>query len=72
MPEVLVTLPQGFSQDNLTTLRGIIAEYPGMSPVKISLSTGIVFDAGERHMVDVDKVIGPLRVNFGANAVKII
>ncbi|MFM8554475.1 MAG: DNA polymerase III subunit alpha [Acidimicrobiales bacterium] len=72
VPEVLVTLPQGFSQDNLTTLRGIIAEYPGMSPVKISLSTGIVFDAGERHMVDVDKVIGPLRVNFGANAVKII
>ncbi|MGA1363179.1 MAG: DNA polymerase III subunit alpha, partial [Ilumatobacteraceae bacterium] len=72
VPEVLVTLPQGFSQDNLTTLRGIIADFPGMSPVKISLSTGIVFDAGERHMVDVDKVIGPLRVNFGANAVKII
>ncbi|MEY3745213.1 MAG: hypothetical protein RLZ48_891, partial [Actinomycetota bacterium] len=23
-------------------------------------------------MVDVDKVIGPLRVNFGANAVKIV
>jgi DNA polymerase-3 subunit alpha len=72
IPEVLVTLPQGFTQDSLGTLQEIIREYPGTSPVKISLSTGMVFDTGDRHLVDADKVIGPLRVNFGANSVRII
>ena len=72
IPEVLVTLPQGFTQDSLGTLQDIIREYPGTSPVKISLSTGMVFDTGDKHLVDADKVIGPLRVNFGANSVRII
>ena len=71
IPEVVVTLPSGLTPENLDTLRGIILEYPGDSPIKISLSSGRVFDTGANHLVDVDKVIGPLRVSFGANAVKI-
>ena len=71
VPEVLVTLPTGLTSENLDTLRGIILEYPGDSPIKIGLSSGRVFDTGANHLVDVDKVIGPLRVAFGANAVKI-
>ena len=71
-PEIIVTLPTGFTEANLATLKEIATEYPGVSPLKISISSGRVFDTGAGFMVDVDKVIGPLRVNFGANAVKIV
>ena len=71
-PEVIVTLPTGFTEANLATLKEIAVEYPGASPLKISISSGRVFATGANYMVDVDKVIGPLRVNFGANAVKIV
>ncbi|MEY4080295.1 MAG: polymerase alpha subunit [Actinomycetota bacterium] len=71
-PEIIVTLPTGFTEANLATLKEIATEYPGVSPLKITISSGRVFDTGAGFMVDVDKVIGPLRVNFGANAVKIV
>jgi DNA polymerase-3 subunit alpha len=70
--EVVVTLPSGITPESLDVLRNIINEYPGDSPVKISLSSGRKFSTGPRMLVDVDKVLGPLRVNFGADAVKIV
>ena len=71
-PEIIVTLPTGFTEANLAILKEIATEYPGESPLKISISSGRVFATGAGFMVDVDKVIGPLRVNFGANSVKIV
>ena len=59
IPEIIVTLPTGFTETNLATLKEIVTEYPGVSPLKISISSGRVFDTGSDFMVDVDKVIGP-------------
>ena len=72
IPEVVVTLPSGLTPENLAVLKEIITEYPGQSPLMIALTSGRVFDTGAGFLVDVDKVIGPLRVHFGANAVKIV
>jgi DNA polymerase-3 subunit alpha len=72
IPEVVVTLPSGITAESLEVLRGIITDYPGLSPIKISLSSGRQFSTGPKLLVDADKVLGPLRVNFGADAVKIL
>jgi DNA polymerase-3 subunit alpha len=72
IPEVVVTLPSGITAESLEVLRGIISDYPGLSPIKISLSSGRQFSTGPKLLVDADKVLGPLRVNFGADAVKIL
>jgi DNA polymerase-3 subunit alpha len=71
-PEIVVLLPAGFNEQSLSTLKGIIADYPGASPVKLGLSSGKVFDTGTEFCVDFSKAIGPLRLHFGANAVRVM
>ena len=70
IPSVVVSLPSGFTDENLAIIKEVIAEYPGPSPVMIGLSSGRVFDTGQT--VDFNKAIGPLRVNFGSSAVKLV
>jgi DNA polymerase-3 subunit alpha len=69
-PEILVQLASGFSGQDLAVLKGIIADYPGASPVKIMLTSGKIFDTGAEFCVDLTKAIGPLRLHFGVHAVK--
>lgn len=71
-PEIVVQLPAGFTEQSLSALKGIISEYPGASPVKLGLASGKVFDTGSEFCVDFTKAIGPLRLHFGANAVKVM
>jgi len=71
-PEIVVQLPAGFNEQSLTTLKGIIADYPGASPIKLGLSSGKVFDTGSEFCVDFAKAIGPLRLHFGAGSVKVM
>jgi len=70
-PDILVNLPSGFTEQNLSTLKGIINDYPGASPIKLVLSSGKVFDTGGEFCVDLAKAIGPLRLHFGVHAVKV-
>ena len=71
-PEILILLPAGFTPEKLETLKGIIADFPGVSPVKIQLAGGKVFDLGPKGLVDYDKAVAPLRLAFGSSAVKIV
>ncbi|MSZ55743.1 MAG: DNA polymerase III subunit alpha [Actinobacteria bacterium] len=70
--EVLITLPTGFNSTKLDALKAIIADFPGVSPVRLQLAGGKVFDLGPGHLVDIEKAVAPLRLTFGSNAVKII
>lgn len=69
IPEVLITLPAGFTMERLDDLKSIIAEFPGASPCKVGLAGGKVFDLGPDHCVDFEKALGPLRVAFGSTSV---
>ena len=71
-PELLLSLPAGFTPDKLTTLKSILAEFPGASPVKVKLAGGKVFDLGPHGSVDFEKAVGPLRVTFGSAAVQVV
>ena len=68
----MLSLPTGFTAGKLETLKGIIAEFPGVSPVRIQLVGGKMFDLGPGGLVDMDKAVGPLRLTFGSQSVKII
>jgi DNA polymerase-3 subunit alpha len=72
IPEVELSLPAGFTTEKLERLKAIIAEFPGTSPCKVKLPGGKVFDLGSSGLVDFEKALGPLRVTFGLNAVKIV
>jgi DNA polymerase-3 subunit alpha len=72
IPEVLLSLPAGFTDEKLEVLKAIIAEFPGVSPCKLKLAGGKIFDLGPSGLVDFEKALAPLRVAFGSTAVKII
>jgi hypothetical protein len=72
VPEVLLALPSGFTAEKLETLKGIIREFPGQSPVKVKLAGGKIFDLGPTGLIDFEKAVGPLRLTFGVNSVKIV
>jgi DNA polymerase-3 subunit alpha len=72
IPEVILSLPAGFTAEKLDSLKAIIAECPGLSVVKIQLPGGKMFDLGSSGLVDIDKAVGPLRLAFGSQAVKIV
>ena len=72
VPEVVLSLPAGFTAEKLETLKSIIGEFPGQSPVKVKLAGGKVFDLGPSGLVDFEKSVGPLRLTFGSNSVKIV
>ena len=71
-PDIVVHLPSGFTEQNLAVLKGVIADYPGASAVKLMLTSGKVFDTGAEFCVDLAKAIGPLRLHFGVHAVKVM
>jgi DNA polymerase-3 subunit alpha len=72
VPEVLLALPSGFNGEKLEILKEIIREFPGESPVKVKLTGGKMFDLGPTGLIDFEKAVGPLRLTFGTNSVKII
>ena len=72
IPEVILSLPSGFTEEKLDSLKSIIAEFPGLSPIRVQLVTGKMFDLGPTGMVDIEKAVGPLRLTFGSQSVKIV
>jgi DNA polymerase-3 subunit alpha len=72
IPEIVISLPTGFTPEKLEKLKAIIAEFPGPSPCKVKLTGGKVFDLGDTGRLDFEKALAPLRLTFGSNAVKII
>lgn len=70
--EVVLSLPTGFTAEKLDTLKTIIAEFPGFSPVRIQLPGGKMFDLGSGGLVDIEKAVAPMRLTFGSGSVKII
>jgi DNA polymerase-3 subunit alpha len=72
VPELVLSLPAGFTAEKLEDLKGIIHEFPGRSPVKVKLAGGKIFDLGPTGFVDFEKAVGPLRLTFGSNSVKIL
>ena len=72
VPELLIMLPSGFTPERLETLKSVIADFPGQSPVKVQLTGGKIFDLGSHGLVDFEKAVGPLRLTFGSHAVKIV
>jgi DNA polymerase-3 subunit alpha len=72
IPEVILSLPAGFGPEKLDALKSIIAEFPGLSPIRVQLVTGKMFDLGPTGLVDIEKAVGPLRITFGSQSVKII
>ena len=71
-PEIVLGLPAAFPAEMLESLKSILADFPGESPVRIRLAGGKMFDLGQEGRVDVEKALGPLRIAFGMNAVSII
>ena len=72
IPEIIISLPTGFTPEKIEKLKAIIAEFPGPSPCKVKLTGGKVFDLGDTGRLDFEKALAPLRLTFGSNAVKII
>jgi hypothetical protein len=72
IPEILISLPAGFTAEKLDALKEIIADFPGQSPCKVQLAGGKMFDLGPKALVEFEKAVAPLRLTFGSNAVKII
>ena len=72
LPELVLSLPSGFTPEKLEKLKTIIAEFPGESPLKVRLAGGKVFDLGPTSMVEFEKSVGPLRLAFGVNAVDVL
>ncbi len=71
IPEIVLSLPAGFTAEKLDTLKTIISEFPGMSPIRIQLPSGKMFDLGGSALVDIEKAVAPLRLTFGSGSVKI-
>jgi DNA polymerase-3 subunit alpha len=72
IPEILISLPAGFTAEKLDALKSIIAEFPGQSPCKVQLAGGKMFDLGPKALVEFEKALAPLRLAFGSNAVEIV
>ena len=62
---------QGLTEESVDTLKRILTENPGDCPVVLHLGQGLHMPLGDEFTVDFDKVIGPLRVRFGPNVVRL-
>ncbi|MCU1362433.1 MAG: dnaE [Acidimicrobiaceae bacterium] len=63
--------PQDLTQRSIATLREILTRYPGPSPVIVDTgSTGKVFKLGPAFNVNIARVVGDLRSEFGLNVIK--
>jgi DNA polymerase III subunit alpha len=69
-PPLRIKLPaQGLSEERINVLKSILKEHPGESPVYLHIGQGKVLRLTDDFCVDLDRVIGELRVAFGHDAV---
>jgi hypothetical protein len=59
---------QSMSERRVDLLKQILLEYPGSCPVTLHVGD-IQLALGSQFTVDIDKVIGPLRMEFGPKVV---
>ena len=60
---------QTLSEARVDVLKGILGNYPGACSVILHVGDDLQLSLGGQFMVDIDRVIGPLRIEFGAQAV---
>ena len=73
-PAALLTVRLNANQldaGGIDRLREIISEHPGRTPVEIEVPPGQVVRLPDEYRVDVDRVIGEIRVAFGHDAVRL-
>jgi DNA polymerase III subunit alpha len=69
-PPLRLRLPAAsLSEHRIDTLKRLLGEHPGESPVYVHLGEGKVLRLSDQFCVDVTHVIGELRVAFGHDAV---
>lgn len=59
------------TEDSVAALKRILSENPGECPVVLHLGRGLSMPLGNEFHVDLDKVLGPLRVRFGPNVASV-
>jgi DNA polymerase III subunit alpha len=59
----------GLSEERINLLKSILKEHPGESPVYLHIGQGKVLRLTDDFCVDLDRVVGELRVAFGHDAV---
>ena len=70
-------IPEGYTsslgmydtQKGIGTLKRLLVEHPGESPVFLHLGAGAVLKLPEQWCCDVGRIVGELRVEFGADVV---
>jgi DNA polymerase III subunit alpha len=62
--------PQDLSATSIAALREILSRHPGRSPVIIEAGEGKAYKLGPAFQVDIAKVVGDLRSEFGRNVIK--
>ena len=55
--------------ETVARLKGILSSYPGSSYVFLHIGDAKILKLGEEFLVDIDRVIPPLRVAFGASVI---
>ena len=73
-PAALLTVRLGsnhLDDGGVDRLREIISEHPGRTPVEIEIPQGQTVRLPDGYRVDVDRVIGEIRVAFGHDAVRL-
>ena len=69
-PPLRLRLPAGtLTEDRIDTLKRILRDVPGDSPVFLHLGDGKVLRLSDHFCVDLAAVVGELRVAFGHDAV---
>jgi DNA polymerase-3 subunit alpha len=69
-PALRMRLPSvALTEDRIGTLKRVLAEHPGESPVFLHIGDGKVLRLADDFCVDVSRVVGELRVAFGHDAV---
>jgi DNA polymerase-3 subunit alpha len=69
-PPLRVRLPAAaLTEERIGTLKRVLADHPGPSPVFLHLGEGKVLRLADDYGVDVSRVVGELRVAFGHDAV---
>ena len=70
-PELRLNLPAvALDPENVARLKSILSKYPGPSYVFLHIGDAKILKLGAEFMVDIDRVIPPLRVAFGSGVVR--
>ncbi len=68
--ELRLNLPAvALDPETVARLKGILSSYPGSSYVFLHIGDAKILKLGEEFLVDIDRVIPPLRVAFGASVI---